>query len=303
MRRTAAAICLFVFAILSAARDVSAKSIFTSGISPFFLTFLSFSVTLIFFYPISSAHRRRVSRPAGFSRRYVLMLLGLNFLTFGAFLSSFLAIGIVDEFTANIIDYGGSPIATMALAMIIRRERPDSLNVAGMCISAVGILLLTMAMTNSQTQSTSTILGMLLALGSALALAGNNIINKSLLERGFARSVIISLRMIVPTFLMFTICAIGSSFDGLTINDLLIALVWAFVGVTLPLYLLAFALERLQVKDVAIYLFMIPLLTYIGALAMGHHEFTLIGAIGSGVIALGVCVGEYFPRGSRRPKV
>jgi drug/metabolite transporter (DMT)-like permease len=290
---------LVLFAVLSAARDVFAKEFFLSGTNPFFTTFYLSFVTWIIFFLLNSYNNQRIYAFQDFRgaspavKRHILYS---NLLTLVGFWTAFLAISDTNAYVSSLIDYGGSPAITVLLAWIFLRERTSLTALAGIILSLIGVIVLVQGLATEAgdsriTTSLTALRGAAFATISAIAFGFNQLLNKELVVAGINRERIWLLR------LPLIVVVLGGLwiYDGFADRPTILLTVWAILGTTIPLFFLVFAFEKMQVTNIASFLFLIPVFTFVGSVGAGHFASaaSLEISILSGVIVLmGVVITE-----------
>lgn len=285
-------LALLLFALLSAGRDVCAKVLFkNTAVSPLFLTWLCCSVTLFSFYVKISVTDRALYAFRDFvaaPRRIRWRFLALNVCTLIAFLTSLMAIDYLDAYLNATIDYGANPIIAACLAVWLRNERLGPGTVLGMLVSLVGVLLLFAGQSRIDSNS---IVGALLAVVSCIALGLVLVWNKDVIESGVLRERAIVTRLPLAVVALGLICVFTNAERPMV--SLVWLILWSFFGVSIPLLLLAFAFERLQVKHAAVFMFLIPVFTLIGCFFTNSLTGSIASnIIGGTIVLLGVIVAE-----------
>lgn len=303
--RLASYTALVGFAVLSAARDVWAKSLFKAdAVDPVTITWFACCVTFVLFYLTRSFQTRRPYAFEDFrkgdrtTRQYMLFL---NIGTLIAFVTTFLAIDRLDAYRNSLIDYGFSPFVVAMLAVVVRGERISPMSLGGMLMSMMGIAVLAARSSARHAEhGADTILGMsvgewlglVLAGTSAVAMAFVLIWSKKLVERRITRERILLTRLPLAIVSLPIVWLLRPfSMPGV---DVVTLVSWSVVGISIPLLLIVYAFERLNVKNVAPAFFLIPPFTFVGSLIRGHfqNESVVLYAIAGAVVIAGVWVAE-----------
>jgi drug/metabolite transporter (DMT)-like permease len=292
---------LLVFAALGAARDVSAKELFTENLDPVFLTWLACLSTAVAFYTIVSIRTRSPYRfqeirelPAVRRRQLVYA----NIATVVGFAATFLAIRELNAYVFSIVDHGAIPMITAFLAIGLRQEKVRGSAMLGMVVSLAGIVGLVLATRgHEEVTKIDTAIGYIYAFVGCLCFALNQIWNKDLVESGFVRERLLISRMILA------ILALGGylslNWPPMPQMSVWILVAWCILGVSIPLYILVYCLESVEVKHVAAIMFVIPVLTFLGSWYMKQLDpgsSVWLSAAAGAVVLLGVGVAEYANR-------
>lgn len=303
-------VALFGFAILSAVRDVYARILFKNNkVDPVFLTFLFCAVTLVFFYAVASLGDRKPysfgelkNRPA--VRRYAM---ALNVATLVAYLTTFMAIKHIDAYSNALVDYGAMPLVTAVLGIFMLREAMSSVSWVAMGLCLLGIGVLTFGATGAsqgRIEPMQYAIGLSLAVVSCVAASLNNVWNKRLVREEKvirAKAIVIRLPLAVVALGVWVLgswllsqwgVGTGPRFPvgaGLWLQLLVLSL----IGISMPLLLVVYAFERLQLRNLAFALFLVPVFTYVGSVILDSDvTFSWTSAIAGIVVLGGVFVSE-----------
>jgi drug/metabolite transporter (DMT)-like permease len=291
---------LLIFAVLSATRDVYAKEFFSrrlDPLNPLFATFYLSFVTWIVFFVFNSLSHKRIYTFQDFrtssttTKRHIVYS---NLLTLIGFWTALLAIKDTNAYVSALIDYGGSPAITVILAWIFLRERKSLTEIAGIILSLIGVIVLVQGLTADEPEAIiglNPLRGAAFAIISAIAFGFNQLLNKELVLAGINRERIWLLR------LPLLIVILGSFwiYTGFVGRPTILLTMWAILGTTIPLFLLVFAFERMQVTNVASFLFLIPVFCFIGSEMLGHFPTKAsigISIISGIIVLLGVVITE-----------
>jgi drug/metabolite transporter (DMT)-like permease len=268
---------------------------FTSGLDPLFATFYMSLVTWIVCFLAYWVRKRRLYAFQDFryanreTKGYIALSNGL---TLVGFWTALLAIDYTNAYVSSLIDYGGSPALTAAMAWLVLRERKSAWTIGGIALSLGGVVVLVAGMTTPQLGGgTKPLLGTAFAILSALAFAANQIMNKKFVVAGITRERIWLARLPLLVVVLGVACALNWFPDRPSV--LLTA--WAIGGTTIPLLLLVFAFERMQVANIACFLFLIPVFSFIGSAMSNHFSVNVnLGVyLTSGIVVLfGVVIAE-----------
>jgi drug/metabolite transporter (DMT)-like permease len=297
--RALSLLALLLFAILSAWRDIYAKTLFRDipAISPVVVTWISAAISWLFLYAVTCAADRqpyvfqdvRSLSPTG-RRDLILNNVG----TVVAFLTAFWAIRLLEPYSIALVDYGASPVLTALLALRLRNERLGVNGFLGLIFCVLGIAVLVLALAGGarrETISAEYLFGLLLALVSAVAFAANQIWNKNLVERGIVRQRLLLSRLILLLIVLLPFA--WADLPALAPVALEVV-IWSLLGMALPLYMLMYAFERLQVKNVAYALFLIPVFIFLGSLREGFIvKDQWMYATAGALVLIGVGLGEW----------
>jgi drug/metabolite transporter (DMT)-like permease len=283
-----------LFAALSAARDIAGQILFaTWHMSPYLAAWVGCLVTAVAALFWTKSVRVAIvamrTSPSAFG-----LVTALNLATIAAFATAFLAIQNVSPAVSSVVDYGVTPIITIAFAIAFQGEELNRGSVIGSFISICGIMALVIFALGRGTHQTTTLIGVSFAVVSALLLAGNNVLNKRLLNLGLPRMGILALRMPGAVVLGFPILFAAGSFRISAVHALIL-IVWCLVGITLPLYLLVSALSQETLGSIAVYFFLIPVFTYWGTIIVYNTGFGIGGAASALIVVLGAWISEGRP--------
>jgi len=291
---------LVIFAALSAGRDVFAKELFKqSKMRPAFATFFICIVSWIIFYVTASVARKGPYLFDDFrraSREIKVLVYWSNVLTLIGFLTALMAIDATNAYVSALIDYGGSPIITALLAMAILRETSSRGALIGLSVSLVGVIMLVGGLvggTEVKISARESVIGTLCAIVSAVAFGLNQVVNKRLVVYGLVREKLWLLRLPLAVVVLGVFAVTKGMPD---LDSWAVLVVWAAVGTTAPLFLLVFAFEHLRVSNIASFLFLVPLFTFIGSWSFRHFSDAGIALylISGFLVMIGVFVTERF---------
>ena len=281
-------LALLLFALLSSARDVLAKELFNGkNVDPIFFIVVGSFVTLLVFYWKISFNQWRVyvfddvlALKTSLKRR----LVWLNIATLVAFGTTMLAIDRLNAYTNAVIDYGASPLVATALAVWLTNDRPTKVGIVGLVLSLFGVVILAQALVNNTRNSVP---GITLAIISCLAMTWGQVLAKILLASGMSRDRLMVNRLVLLLVVFGLWCFYRGTYH-LNVNIFRLILV-CILGITVPLYLMFTALEKLQVKDTSLAFFLIPVFTFFGTWAKGHFESRAIlpQYVLAGILVLG----------------
>jgi drug/metabolite transporter (DMT)-like permease len=300
MNRTQAWLSLIGFCFLSAARDVMAKHFFDAGdFGPAFVTWFGSLVTWILFYFLVCFKTRRpylfrdIFRYDG---RTKATILASNVCTLIAFLTTFMAVARLNAYANSLVDYGASPIVTLALGVVILGDRIERQVGVGVLLSLVGIVILVPALSDGGAGfSSAQVAGMALAFISCIAFGLNQILNKRLVLAGIRRerAILVRLPLLIVCLAAYAM-AVQSREGHIAMAPMARLTIWSILGVTVPLYLLISSFERLNVQTISYGIFMIPVFSFIGSLftkSITHGSLWIYVAAGALVVA-GVILAE-----------
>lgn len=293
---------LTLFSLLSAGRDVYAKEMFNNQptLGPIFLTFFMSLVSWLVFYLTASITRREAYRFQDFRRApsHIKMLVYCsNLLTLIGFATAILSVDKTNAYVSGLLDYGGSPAISVLLAILFLRENPSRHVVLGLSISLIGVIVLIGGMTNGSKepdQSANSLLGAAYAIVSAIAFGFNQIVNKKLVDYGIVRDRLWLVRLPLLIVALGIYILIDGKVPSLDAAWWLFLVAWAIAGTTLPLFLLVYAFEHMRVSNVASFLFLIPLFSFIGSLHLQHFSILQVPLyLACGILVLtGVIITE-----------
>jgi drug/metabolite transporter (DMT)-like permease len=288
-------LALLAFAVLSAVRDVAANRMFQhSHLDPVVLTWVFCLATAWCFYLVASVRAGRLytfgdlrSRPADVKRK----LVQLNISTMLAYVTTFAAISLIDAYSNSLIDYGATPIATAAMAVVVRGERLSFWAKWGMVLSVAGIVLLTNGLTSSDPGATHPHLlgGLILALVSCGFASWNNVLNKELVVAGLGREQLIVSRLVLAVVVLGVyalVRGVGADFPWLQ------ALGLGTLGIAVPLYLVVYAFERVEVRHLAVAFFLVPVITYALSVATNVVRLDIRYVAAGCIVVVGVYLAE-----------
>jgi drug/metabolite transporter (DMT)-like permease len=135
--------------------------------------------------------------------------------------------------------------------------------------------------------------GIMLALASCLGLAFCQVWTKDVVRGGFTRegALLCRLPLLILSFGIW--CYAKHTFT--TEVPLLWLIIVSLVGLAIPLYLVVYAFERLDVKDVSLAFFLIPVFAFFGSYFTGQFgsNLSLISyAIAGTVVVAGILWSE-----------
>ncbi|MEI8380726.1 MAG: DMT family transporter [Planctomycetota bacterium] len=305
--QTVAKLSLLGFAFLSAGRDLSAAFLFARSdwkIEPVAFTWLLCVASIFTFYAIACIRTKSFYLFHDFKEctpRTRSRLLLLNVMTLVAYLTTFLAIQKVDAYINAIIDYGASPVVTAALAVLMRAERLSGRAIGGMFMSVCGIGVLTLWLTapGPNHPTSELLMGVGYAFISCVAASLNNVWNKEVVDAGLRRERVLLLRLPLAVAGLGAWVVLGPYiWGGASSTHLASEHMWQVitvlaigaVGMAGPLLLIVFALETLEVKNLAFSMFLVPVFTYAG---MATWKGVQLGPLVAGiVVVLGVLMAE-----------
>jgi drug/metabolite transporter (DMT)-like permease len=285
-------LALLLFVILSAARDVFAGTLLRPGdLDPVFMTWVFCLVTGILFWALTSVRLRSLYAFSEFielPRKHRTRLILLNVSTMLAYVTTFVAISRIDPYSNSLIDYGATPIVSAILAAIVRQERIGSLGKLGMGIAALGIVILTRAISGT-TSAQHLGVGIACALLSCGFASWNNVLNKDLVTVVKPRERLVALR------LMLAIVVLGAYVVGRGVPA---GAPWAMLclvgllGIAVPLYLVVYAFEQLEVRHLAMAFFLIPVAVFAFSVLAGLLHFSWASLAAGCIVVAGVFVAE-----------
>jgi drug/metabolite transporter (DMT)-like permease len=297
-------VALVFFAALGAARDVWAKEFMLGpAIDPFYLSWFGSSLTWILFSLwVLFCPRTSQSPVVALSTRIPVPILILltNAATLIAFTTTFFAIYKLNAYLNSIVDYGATPCIMASLGVMLRKESVSLLNWMGMGTSLLGIVILAGALTQrggAPVEGASALVGIALALVSAVALAVAQNCNKELLDRQWPKEKVIFARLPLLVLAVGTYGIFNPTFFHGAENWLTLS-IWAFFGMTIPLFLSVVALQQLQVKSVSQCYFLIPVFAFLGSLLRGHIKVSAslwLDCLAGALVIFGVLLAEKSP--------
>jgi drug/metabolite transporter (DMT)-like permease len=255
--------------------------------NPIFVLFIYSAVTQLVGV-VLFALGPRASRPTaaglGNARNEIIYL---NLFTAAAFALYFAAISLPLGAAMNsFVDYGSGPIFTALVGAQILRERLDR-NFIYVCIASLaGLLFLSVPRIEGEQASAQWLLGVGCALLSSVAGAYYTIYYKTLIARGFPKSLIITLRLVFLTLILGFMPTINRELFRL---DLLIpTAILDLIGFTLPLFLILNIVQRVTIRRYSILLFLVPALTLMFSIFAGYETLRPFDILGAGILILAV---------------
>jgi drug/metabolite transporter (DMT)-like permease len=299
---TSSFVALGAFALLSGLRDVAIKYLFdhTPNITGTAVSTISIVGTWVLFYIIISS---TLKRPYKFHDvRFIahsdkVRLVYLNIGTIVVVYGTYFAVKNLNAYISTLFDSSLIPLVTAILASILRKEKMSPIAWAAMLISLLAVSASVIKFNVSNFEhlfAGSSMLGVLGGLLACIAFALNQVWNKELVSRGVVGERLITLRFTLAALVMLFIGA--SSVLSLNINAICSIVLIAILGVSLPMYLLVRLLEKLDVKHVAIVMYVIPVVSLVGSILSGQIGYNQIAIdIAVCAVILGcVFVGEKY---------
>ena len=228
-----------LYNLLSGANEVYIANI-VQKIDPFFLVFLYFLITIIFFNILQLRFFKDYVCQIKSDYKDVVLL---NILTLLIWSSFFVSLKYIEPAVVATIDSALGPVIMLVLA---RYLRPQSKVLFTEIISSVGIFISLVVLTFFSLTGRSAIgstflnekiwIGIFAAFVCGIAIVVNSLVSKRLHDRGWTAHSVMSVR-----FFLLVLCAFIISHDRLSIlslKDFVVVLLIVFCGTIIPLYLL-----------------------------------------------------------------
>jgi chloramphenicol-sensitive protein RarD len=283
------------FCILSSLRDSVSEALFKNtqfGASPLFVLFIYCVVTEIVAATfLLRQNARLIARGITFENLSSEIVL-LNIFTLAAFLFYFLAISSpLGAALSAFVDYGINPILTAIVGAFFLQKRLNRHFIWSATASISGIVVLGLPRIEVDQVTLPWLIGLAMVVLSALSAAFFRLYFKILLQQGHSKSVIIFMRLIGLTVFLGIALAVR---PDLFRSDLILeTAAIGLLGFTLPLFLTLNILQRLELSNFAMLLFLYPALTFMISTILGYAQFYITDLIAFTVIGFGVIRYEY----------
>lgn len=202
-------------------------------------------------------------------RQQQLDFVALGIATFIVYAATIYGIRILTSPVFNFIDYGTMPILTLLTANLMNKERVSVFQVIGVLFSVAGILLLLSALIGHPSPVANWRVGIALAFVSPLFTSVCNSLQRRQVAQKMTPDEVLLYRFPIPAVLMaiwFCIDKVRETPDAPITPSLGYFPAVLFIGaatVFLPLWLLCSAFVKSSVGDLASYLFLIAVFTFI----------------------------------------
>lgn len=253
------------------------------GISSALFVFISFTITGLFFLLTPG------SRPG---RGAPVTLLLLNLATALTFLCFFYALQQIEPAIVGAIEIGLGPVAALALAFMLSRERPGMLRVFVCLLVAVGCAVLSSAAIRgtgvSEGMSGDPWRGLLASAAAGIGAVLITICSKHLLQaRGWSFGAVLAHRFyaIVPLALLFYLARPGEPITWSAELGVAIMLI-SIVGVLAPLYLLQVGIGRCDPYTVMVTMAALPVITFLIEGVSPAYQWSIETGVGLLIITL-----------------
>lgn len=267
-------------------------------LSPIALLVLRFGIGVIVVHLILAIRRKPLLPPRdalpqlalmGFIGVFVHQLIQANALTMTTAVRTGWLIGI-------------TPIWSAVLAAIFLKEKFGAAKIGGMIVATLGaMLLITKGRISSETLALPTTKGDLLILASTVNWAIYTVAGRKTLQRvGSERTTSVSMLL---GFLMLAPFAIGDPVWGnlgAISTPALISVLFLGIGCSAVGYLFWYAaLEKLETSQVAAFLYIEPLVTFVAAMVLIGERADITTVIGGVLVLLGVIAVQRAPKAPR----
>lgn len=284
------------FCLLSSIRDVLSEIIFkhqSYDASPVFVLFVYSVVTQLFagitLFVLRAGSPEVLLWPAGVKKRDVALL---NLFTLAAFFLYFAAIQSPIGAALNaFIDYGSGPIFTAIVGAFLVGEALTTRFAIAAVLSVAGLAILELGRTSIYEMSSASLIGTMLALLSSVAGAIYQVYFKILLQEGMTKSALVLFRLMATTVVLGAVLLIRPDwfrFDLLPATALI-----GLIGFTIPLFLTLTVMQRVQIQNFAMMLFLFPVLTLLISFSMGFAQLHTSDAVAGALLLAAIAVYEY----------
>lgn len=287
---------LFLFCFLSASRDIYSERVFKgpTEVDPIFAVFIYSIVTQIVALIVSVSDKIVRTFPNVVIRPRVsetlVDLLYANIFTMGAFITYFLAIRTSLGASLNaFVDYGCGPILTGLVGGVLLKEPLQWHFGVASFISIIGVFILVERQGQGLWNFSN--VGFALAIVSCLCSVIYRISFKRLLQKQVKKASIVFLRLIGTSVAagLWLFFYGEKSYD---VDDILSLVLTGVLGFAAPLFLSLYVLQRVSISRFGLFLFALPAIIYIEAVAFGLKQFSIIDCGAALMIFLGIWFHE-----------
>lgn len=286
-----------LFCCLSATRDVLSEVFLKKQeyqLSPVFILLIySLTTQLIFGLHLLVRPRRVRTSNTLASRDTVLALALLNVFTVIAYTTYFLAIASpLGAGLNSFVDYGTTPLFTAITGALLLGEKLNKRFWYSATLGLSGVFLFSISRISSDlSMSFAWLLGLTYALVSSLSSAAYRVYSKQLLSVGMDKSQILFYRLFGVTISLSVYAYIGK--EVVQVEAILPVLITGIIGFSLPLFLILYVLEHMEIRQFAILWFLLPLITYFVSFGFGYTDVYVLDALAAICIVLGVSSYEF----------
>jgi drug/metabolite transporter (DMT)-like permease len=317
MKRFLGPLCFVAFCFLISFRDVLTDLLqVEKGIHPTFLL-LTWSVECAVLAWVVRSWRRR---SLGFVRPFLqlkrqqkLDFIKLGIATWVVYVVTVHCIGILSAPVFNLLDYGTMPMLMLLTAYWINEERINARQIVGAFFSVCGIgLLLYVAFNPTIPMGTSWPKWIALSFLSPLFTSVCSSLQRKQVAENMTPDEVLLYRFPIPAVLMIVWFCAAKYFETPSsavvspLSSLPSLLLIGALTFFLPLWLLCYAFVYSSVGQLAAYLFLIPVFTFVLGPLLVNREWNriLLPEIwGSAILLLiGYCVAEGFIKQSGKAK-
>jgi drug/metabolite transporter (DMT)-like permease len=238
-------LCVTAYNILAAASEVYIGN-FVQKIEPFYLVFLCFIITALFFNILQLRDYKSYFKKIQTNIKYVIFV---NLSTTLTWLSFFISLKYIEPAIVATIDTSIVPIITLCFAHILRR---NSRILPIEIFSSIGIfitliILVWASLTGRSAVGTNsierTVIGIIAALICGAGIMLNSIFSKRLNDSGWLASSVMAVRFFLLILCSFGLSAYMNQIVFMSLTDGISILLIVFAGTIIPLYLLQLGIE------------------------------------------------------------
>ncbi len=279
-------------ALVAAAVLISASSVlignFATDRSPAVVSGAGFFVSIIVFWTIRSRHRR----PAWTSETFRLVA-AANVLTSAVFLAFFFSLKYLEPSLASSVQTGSAPLAAVIASAVgistTRFSRRQSIPV--LVIAAGVTLTVVTAMTGLSglplDSTGGALFGVALAVVSGSSTLALTVVLKRLSNAGWSNLEVLRYRFGLIV-IVSTALSVGQPIGDVGAVEVAAFVAVALIVITLPMYLLQFAISRAAVLTVVVFINLVPATTFALQLLDPRLAVSVASAVATALTCAGI---------------
>ncbi len=251
----------FLFCLLLASRDAITYRFLSDMTDPIAVLLIYCSLASIYgwifkWYRTGSPDVLNEFRKLSADQRITFVKLGLaTTAVYGSLIFGLLFSGAV---MFSFVDYGLTPLLTIAMAILITKEQPDRRVFVGSGLSLVGIVIFFIYSSNVSWQLN---FGLLLAALGAASTAISTAYQKKLMDTGLLAEVVLMFRFPIPAVVVAMVAMVMK--PEIQIDDLPFLIPVSFFCFFLPLFFMCCGLAQSSVTRLSPFFFIVPVFTFI----------------------------------------
>ncbi|USL45327.1 MULTISPECIES: DMT family transporter [Priestia] len=266
------------------------------NMNPFVYSFLSFSLTLLFFLIItcivSLKNKQNKDKTKENKKNEISYILILNTITAIIFICFYYANKFIEPAIVSSIEIGIGPIIALSIGLLLKNIKLLKVDVA-VCI---GILLGTCILvwasitgaSGVNVQITNTLNGLITSFIAGIGMVLATLYSKKLSELGWTTFKILAHRFYMLVPLSF-ILVLNQNFDDIIqvfLNNWLLITIFTFLGLVIPLYLIQVGIKHCNPLFVAVTMSCGPVFTFLFQLIDPRVEWSWTSLSGIVIICL-----------------